>query len=353
MPTAKYRHFLDVNPVRLPDRRWPDRRIDKAPRWLSTDLRDGNQALIEPMDPARKRMLFDLLVRLGVKEIEIGFPAASAADLEFCRSLADGGLVPEDVTISVLTQSRPEIIHATVDALDGLPRATVHLYNATAPVFRRVVFHNDREATKQLTVSGAQELVAYMEKTLGDDTVAVVDAHVEDELGVAGRQVLGGSQLLEDGGPQTGGPADPADPHPPCVEVVALGPQHLAGESHDEANLGGAALPVLGGEGVGGQLRHAYLQRSGDDVHEGGLPRPVAFDAGQAARVGPPPVSVHDHRDVPRHDRQPRRPGARGVRGRRDGFAPRAVSRRLRACRRHAVSTSLRERTRRSTCHCR
>ena len=172
MPTAKYRHFLDVNPVRLPDRRWPDRRIDKAPRWLSTDLRDGNQALIEPMDPARKRMLFDLLVRLGVKEIEIGFPAASAADLEFCRSLADGGLVPEDVTISVLTQSRPEIIHATVDALDGLPRATVHLYNATAPVFRRVVFHNDREATKQLAVSGAQELVAYMEKTLGDDTVA-------------------------------------------------------------------------------------------------------------------------------------------------------------------------------------
>ena len=109
MPTAKYRHFLDVNPVRLPDRRWPDRRIDKAPRWLSTDLRDGNQALIEPMDPARKRMLFDLLVRLGVKEIEIGFPAASAADLEFCRSLADGGLVPEDVTISVPTQSRPEI----------------------------------------------------------------------------------------------------------------------------------------------------------------------------------------------------------------------------------------------------
>ena len=172
MPTAKYRHFLDVNPVRLPDRRWPDRRIDKAPRWLSTDLRDGNQALIEPMDPARKRMLFDLLVRLGVKEIEIGFPAASAADLEFCRSLADGGLVPEDVTISVLTQSRPEIIHATVDALDGLPRATVHLYNATAPVFRRVVFHNDREATKQLAVSGAQELVAYMEKTLGDDVVA-------------------------------------------------------------------------------------------------------------------------------------------------------------------------------------
>ncbi len=172
MPIAKYRHFLDVNPVSLPDRTWPDNRILKAPRWLSTDLRDGNQALIEPMDPARKKLMFELLVELGLKEIEIGFPAASAADLEFCRSLVEEGLVPEDVTISVLTQSRQEIIHKTVDALEGLPRAVVHLYNATSPVFRRVVFHNDKEATKQLAVTGTQELVAYMEKTLGDDVVA-------------------------------------------------------------------------------------------------------------------------------------------------------------------------------------
>lgn len=172
MPIAKYRHFLDVNPVSLPDRTWPDNRILKAPRWLSTDLRDGNQALIEPMDPARKKLMFELLIELGLKEIEIGFPAASAADLEFCRSLVEEGLVPEDVTISVLTQSRQEIIHKTVDALEGLPRAVVHLYNATSPVFRRVVFHNDKEATKQLAVTGTQELVAYMEKTLGDDVVA-------------------------------------------------------------------------------------------------------------------------------------------------------------------------------------
>ncbi|MBE6484044.1 MAG: 2-isopropylmalate synthase [Actinomycetaceae bacterium] len=172
MPIGKYRSFLDVNPVRLPDRQWPDKRITKAPRWLSTDLRDGNQALIEPMDPARKRMMFELLVEMGFKEIEVGFPAASQADLDFCRWLVEENAVPEDVTISVLTQSRPEIIHKTIDALQGLPRATVHLYNATSPVFRRVVFHNDREATKQLAVSGTQEIVAYMEKVLGDDMVA-------------------------------------------------------------------------------------------------------------------------------------------------------------------------------------
>ena len=172
MPIAKYRPFLDTNPVSLPDRTWPNNRITKAPRWLSTDLRDGNQALIEPMDPARKRQIFDLLVRIGFKEIEVGFPAASQADWDFVRSLVDDDAVPEDVTLSVLTQSRPEIIHRTVDALQGLPRATVHLYNATAPVFRKIVFNNDREQTRQLAVSGTQEMLAYMEKTLGDETVA-------------------------------------------------------------------------------------------------------------------------------------------------------------------------------------
>ncbi|MBP3222871.1 MAG: 2-isopropylmalate synthase [Actinomycetaceae bacterium] len=171
MPFQKYRHFLDVNPVDLPDRQWPSKRITHAPRWLSTDLRDGNQALIEPMDPERKRKLFDLLVSIGVKEIEIGFPAASQADFDFCRSLVHDNAIPEDVTISVLTQSRQEIIHKTVEALEGMSRATVHLYNATSPVFRRVVFHNDREATKQLAVSGAQEVTSYLEKMMSDDTV--------------------------------------------------------------------------------------------------------------------------------------------------------------------------------------
>ncbi|MDP9832548.1 2-isopropylmalate synthase [Trueperella abortisuis] len=171
MPIGKYRHFLDTNPVSLPDRTWPNNRITKAPRWLSTDLRDGNQALIDPMDPAKKRKMFDLLVAIGLKEIEVGFPAASKADFDFVRSLVDDDAVPEDVTISVLTQSRPEIIHRTVDALQGLPRATVHLYNATAPVFREVVFNMNREQIKQLAVSGAQDLVSYMEKSFDDDTI--------------------------------------------------------------------------------------------------------------------------------------------------------------------------------------
>lgn len=171
MPFGKYRPFLDTNPVELPNRQWPNRRIEKAPRWLSTDLRDGNQALIEPMDPARKRAMFDLLVKMGYKEIEIGFPAASQTDWDFVRSLVDDDAVPEDVTVSVLTQARTDLIHRTVDALEGFPRATVHLYNATAPVFRNVVFRNDREATKQLAVAGTQDVMDYMEKKMGDDVV--------------------------------------------------------------------------------------------------------------------------------------------------------------------------------------
>ena len=172
MPFGKYQSFLDRNPVWLPDRTWPDKRITKAPRWLSTDLRDGNQSLIEPMDPARKRKMFDLLISLGFKEIEVGFPAASQADFDFCRDLVEDDAIPDDVTISVLTQSRPEIIHRTIDAIDGMPRASVHLYNATSPLFRRVVFHNDNEATLALAVSGAQDVVSYMEKTLPDSTIA-------------------------------------------------------------------------------------------------------------------------------------------------------------------------------------
>ena len=171
MPAAKYRAFLDVNPVALPDRTWPDKRITKAPRWMSTDLRDGNQALIEPMDPARKRRMFDLLVGLGYKEIEIGFPAASQTDFDFVRSLIDDDAVPGDVTVSVLTQSRAELIERTVEAVVGFPRATVHLYNATAPVFREVVFRADRAATVDLAVTGTREVIAQAEKRLDADTV--------------------------------------------------------------------------------------------------------------------------------------------------------------------------------------
>ncbi len=171
MPVEKYRPFEVTNPVQLPDRTWPDRRTTHAPRWLSTDLRDGNQALIEPMNAGRKRRMFDLLVRMGYKEIEIGFPAASQTDFDFVRSLIEEEAIPEDVTVSVLTQARPELIHRTVESLVGAARANVHLYNATAPVFRDVVFHNDREATRELAVAGTREVMAHAEKVLGDETV--------------------------------------------------------------------------------------------------------------------------------------------------------------------------------------
>ena len=171
MPTVKYRAFLDTNPVDLPDRQWPSKRITHAPRWMSTDLRDGNQALIEPMDPARKRKMFDLLVHMGYKEIEIGFPSASQTDFDFVRSLLEDDALPEDVTISVLTQSRPELIERTVESLIGFPRATVHLYNATAPVFREVVFHADRKQTIELARFGTREVIAQAERQLGDETI--------------------------------------------------------------------------------------------------------------------------------------------------------------------------------------
>lgn len=171
MPFGKYRPFLDTNPVNLPDRTWPSKRLSAAPRWLSTDLRDGNQALITPMDPARKRKMFDTLVQLGYQEIEIGFPAASQTDFDFVRSLVLDDAVPENVTVSVLTQSRPEIIERTLESLVGLPRATVHLYNATSPLFRRVVFNNDWAATVELAESGARKILAQAEKRLDDDTI--------------------------------------------------------------------------------------------------------------------------------------------------------------------------------------
>ncbi|WP_031520006.1 2-isopropylmalate synthase [Streptomyces sp. NRRL F-5123] len=168
MPIHKYGRYEQVD---LPDRTWPDARVTKAPRWLSTDLRDGNQALIDPMSPARKREMFDLLVRMGYKEIEVGFPASGATDYDFVRSIIEQGAIPEDVTISVLTQAREELIERTVEALRGAPRATVHLYNATAPVFRRVVFRGSREQVRQIAVDGTRLVMEYADKLLTDETV--------------------------------------------------------------------------------------------------------------------------------------------------------------------------------------
>ncbi|QLH21694.1 2-isopropylmalate synthase [Streptomyces sp. Rer75] len=168
MPIHKYGPYEAVD---IPDRTWPDNRITAAPRWLSTDLRDGNQALIDPMSPVRKREMFDLLVRMGYKEIEVGFPSSGQTDFDFVRSIIEEGAIPEDVTISVLTQAREELIERTVESLRGAHRATVHLYNATAPTFRRVVFRGTREQVKQIAVDGTRLVVEYADKILGDDTV--------------------------------------------------------------------------------------------------------------------------------------------------------------------------------------
>jgi 2-isopropylmalate synthase len=165
MPFQRYKPFA---PVDLPDRTWPSKSITEAPRWLSTDLRDGNQALIEPMDPARKREMFELLVRMGYKEIEVGFPAASQTDFDFVRSLIEGDAIPDDVQISVLTQAREDLIERTVQSLVGARRATVHLYNATAPTFRRVVFRVDREACKDIAVQGTRHVMRFAEQYLGE-----------------------------------------------------------------------------------------------------------------------------------------------------------------------------------------
>ncbi|WP_159625494.1 MULTISPECIES: 2-isopropylmalate synthase [Actinomyces] len=171
MPFAKYRPFQDTVITDLPDRTWPTKRLTTAPRWLSTDLRDGNQSLIEPMGPEAKRAIFDLLVRIGFKEIEVGFPAASQTDFDFVRSLVDDGAIPEDVTISVLTQSREDLIDRTLDACVGIPRATVHLYNALSPLFREVVFRMGKDDIRELAVDGTRMVMARAEKVLTEDTI--------------------------------------------------------------------------------------------------------------------------------------------------------------------------------------
>ncbi|MET7847723.1 2-isopropylmalate synthase [Streptomyces avermitilis] len=168
MPIHKYRPYEQVD---IAGRTWPDNRVTVAPRWLSTDLRDGNQALIDPMSPARKREMFDLLVKMGYKEIEVGFPASGQTDFDFVRSIIeDETAIPDDVTISVLTQAREDLIERTVESLVGAKRATVHLYNATAPVFRRVVFRGSKEQIKQIAVDGTRLVVEYAEKLLDERT---------------------------------------------------------------------------------------------------------------------------------------------------------------------------------------
>jgi 2-isopropylmalate synthase len=154
-PSSKYRPFP---PIDLPGREWPGRTITRAPRWLSTDLRDGNQALIDPMDAEKKTRFFDLLIKVGLKEIEVGFPSAGATEFDFISGLVREGRIPDDVFIQVLTQSRRDLIETSFASLDGAKQAIVHLYNAVSPAWRKIVFGMDRTQVKQIAVDGAKVL---------------------------------------------------------------------------------------------------------------------------------------------------------------------------------------------------
>ncbi|MGI9824769.1 2-isopropylmalate synthase [Agromyces sp. Marseille-Q5079] len=157
MPVHRYRPFHEQIAVDLPDRTWPSKRIEVAPRWCAVDLRDGNQALIDPMSPERKRIMFDLLVKMGYKEIEVGFPSASQTDFDFVRRLIEEGAIPDDVTIQVLTQARDHLIERTYESIRGAKQAIVHLYNSTSILQREVVFRTDRQGIIDIALHGARK----------------------------------------------------------------------------------------------------------------------------------------------------------------------------------------------------
>ena len=165
-PSTKYRPFA---PIALPNRTWPGNTITRPPIWLSTDLRDGNQALIEPMDADRKLRMFRALVKIGFKEIEVGFPSASQTDFDFVRKLIENNMIPDDVTIQVLTQSRDELIRRTFESVRGAKRAIVHLYNPTSPLFRRVVYGKDKSGIVDIAVTGARMFNACAATQAGTD----------------------------------------------------------------------------------------------------------------------------------------------------------------------------------------
>ncbi|MFB2581873.1 2-isopropylmalate synthase [Herbiconiux sp. P15] len=170
MPIHKYRPYHEQIAVNLPDRTWPTKRITEAPRWCAVDLRDGNQALIDPMSPERKRIMFDLLVRMGYKEIEVGFPSASQTDFDFVRSLIEEGAIPDDVTIQVLTQAREHLINRTYESIKGAKQAIVHLYNSTSILQRDVVFRTDKQGIIDIALEGAR-LCRAAEKTIPETDV--------------------------------------------------------------------------------------------------------------------------------------------------------------------------------------
>ncbi|MDO5750630.1 MAG: 2-isopropylmalate synthase [Rothia sp. (in: high G+C Gram-positive bacteria)] len=171
MPVHKYRPFHDILSIDLPDRTWPTKVATKAPRWCAVDLRDGNQALVNPMDSERKLTMFKLLVGMGYKEIEVGFPSASQTDFDFVRTLIEGNHIPDDVTIQVLVQAREHLIARTFEAIDGAPRAIVHFYNSTSVLQRRVVFNLDEEGVIDIALQGARFCRKYEEQMTSDTKV--------------------------------------------------------------------------------------------------------------------------------------------------------------------------------------
>ena len=158
---SKYKPF---EPINIENRAWPNKSIKEAPMWCSVDLRDGNQALIEPMGEERKLRMFNMLLEIGFKEIEVGFPSASQTDFDFVRKIINENLIPEDVSIQALTQARPELIKRTFEALEGASRAIVHVYNSTSTLQRRVVFKSDEKGIKKIATDGAKEVKEYSEK---------------------------------------------------------------------------------------------------------------------------------------------------------------------------------------------
>ncbi|MFM7874138.1 MAG: 2-isopropylmalate synthase, partial [Actinomycetota bacterium] len=167
MPKHRYSSFV---PIDLPDRTWPAKKMSRAPKWCSVDLRDGNQALIDPMDVPRKLAMFKLLVEMGYKEIEVGFPSASQTDFDFVRKIIDEKLTPDDVIIQVLTQAREQLIERTFESIKGAKQAIVHLYNSTSTLQRRVVFSMDKEGIKAIAVEGAK-ICKKLVKTVPDTKV--------------------------------------------------------------------------------------------------------------------------------------------------------------------------------------
>ena len=166
-----YQRYSTFTPVALADRTWPDKVIAQAPRWCAVDLRDGNQALIDPMTPDRKKRMFELLVRMGYKEIEVGFPSASQTDFDFVRELIEEDLIPDDVVIQVLTQAREHLIERTYESIRGAKQAIVHLYNSTSTLQRRVVFGLDKDGIKDIAVHGAQLCMKYAEQITPDTDI--------------------------------------------------------------------------------------------------------------------------------------------------------------------------------------